>query len=118
MTMDISKLTIEQVARLAEAFGGKESTTDGDCGKWQIGKEYLFQTVTHYVTGRLVNYDEHEFWVEDAAWIADTGRLADALKTGALNEVEPYPASSTVAIGRGALVVAIPWDHPLPREQK
>lgn len=88
-------------------------------GAWKIGASYIIRTVTYYFTGRLVDVTEHELVLEDCAWIADTGRWTDALVGGvdSLSEVEPYPAGSVI-IGRGAIVDACIWKHPLPREQK
>ncbi len=40
-----------------------------------------------------------------------------ALKTGVLDEVEPYP-EGLVVVGRGAIVDACVWPHALPREMK
>jgi hypothetical protein len=51
-------------------------------GLWEIGQSYLIRTVTHYYTGRLVAVDGNELLIEEAAWIADTGRFADMFKTG------------------------------------
>jgi hypothetical protein len=68
------------------------------------------------LTGHLLFIGEHELLLQDAAWIADTGRFADALKDGTLGEVEPFPNEAIV--GRGSIIDAAIWDHPLPREQK
>ena len=54
--------------------------------------------------------------LDDAAWIADTGRFSDALKNGNLNEVEPYPGSCFVSAG--AVVDVSEWAHELPRTRK
>lgn len=83
---------------------------------FEIGKAYLIQTVTMYFTGRVVEVTDSDVVLEDAAWIADTGRFAACLNTGELNEVEPYPAR--VAICRDAMVDFTEWKHPLPRSQK
>jgi hypothetical protein len=85
-------------------------------GVWAIGKNYFVRSVTHYYTGRLVRVTPLELVLADAAWIADTGRFSDALRSGTLNEVEPYPGE--VVINRGALVDACLWDSDLPRAQK
>lgn len=84
---------------------------------YKIGQNYMFRSVTHIVTGRLVAVYDDCFVVEDAAWIADTGRYAQAVKTGVFKEVEPYPDGAEVVVNRGALIdaVIIPT---LPREQK
>ena len=84
---------------------------------YEVGKNYFIRTVTHYYTGRLVAVYEHELVIADAAWIADTGRYADALKSGDFSEVEPYPEGNVI-IGRGALLDASPLSTSLPRSQK
>lgn len=83
----------------------------------EVGNIVFIRTVTHYYTGRIVELSATEIELEDVAWVADTGRFSDALKTGTLGEVEPYP-DGRVAVGRGALVDASIWKHALPREQK
>jgi hypothetical protein len=80
-----------------------------------IGKNVLVRTVTNYYTGRLTACESY-LHLQEAAWIADTGRFADALKTGKLNEVEPYPADCWVS--SGAVVDITEWGHDLPRTQK
>jgi hypothetical protein len=80
-----------------------------------IGKKVFVRTVTNYYTGRLVSTEGY-LHLEDAAWIADTGRFANALETGKLNEIEPYPADCWVSAG--AVVDLCEWRHDLPRNQK
>ena len=84
---------------------------------WKVGKNYLVRTVTMIDTGRLVSFDDHELVLADAAWIADTGRWADALKSSDFSEVEPFPDGREVIINRGAIVDAVEIDT-LPRKQK
>lgn len=81
-----------------------------------IGNKVFIRTVTHYHTGKIIYIDKDVIELEDAAWIADTGRFSDALKNAQLNEVEPFP--SAVAIGRGAIVDVTLWTGELPRGQK
>jgi hypothetical protein len=81
-----------------------------------VGKCYLIRSVTMYYTGRLVSVTDTDLVLEDAAWVADTGRFAMALLSGELNEVEPF--CDPVIITRGAIVDATAWNHPLPREHK
>lgn len=80
-----------------------------------IGKNVLVRTVTHYYTGHLAAVQDGWLKLLDAAWIAHTGRFADALKTGKLDEVEPYPGTCFVAAG--AVVDVAEWPHDLPRTQ-
>lgn len=80
------------------------------------GKNVFIRTVTNYYTGRLESADTQWLQLADAAWIADTGRFADALAKGILNEVEPYPGTCWVAAG--AVIDISEWAHDLPRTQK
>ena len=86
-------------------------------GPWVVGKAYLIRTVTMIQTGRLVAVYDKELVLEEAAWVADTGRFNDALSKGTLNEIEPFP-DGPVIVGRGAICDAAIWSHPLPRKQK
>lgn len=86
----------------------------------KVGKSYIVRTVTSHqtrlYTGKLKVVTDSDIVLADAAWIADSGRWADALSKGTLKEVEPYPGE--VIISRAAIVDASEWKHPLPREQK
>ena len=84
---------------------------------WEVGKNYLVRTVTMINTGRLVQVTDQELVLEDAAWIADTGRFADALKKGSFSEVEPFP-DGKVIVGRGSVIDACIISFDLPRKQK
>lgn len=81
-----------------------------------IGKCYLIRTVTHYYTGRLIAITDTDLVLEDAAWIADTGRFHDCLKNGTYNEVEPFVEPCIVF--RGGLIDATEIKSQLPRSQK
>lgn len=83
---------------------------------WQVGASYFIRTVTHHYTGRLVAVYAQELTLDDAAWIADDGRFADALASGKFSEIEPYPGR--VIIGRGSILDATAISFPLPRSQK
>lgn len=82
----------------------------------EVGQCYLIRTVTMAYTGRVLEITDSEIRLGEAAWIADTGRYADALSKGTLGEVEPYP--DQVIVSRAALVDAAVWDWPLPRDQR
>ena len=77
-----------------------------DVAGWEIGKVYLIRTVTMIDTGRLVAVTDHELVLKEAAWIADTGRFADAIKKAEFGEVEPFP-DGRVLVGRGAIIDAV-----------
>ncbi len=82
----------------------------------RVGDAVFIRSVTHHYTGRIVAITDSDIVLEDAAWIADDGRFFDALSTGKLNEVEPYPAGCIVC--RGAILDVSSWKHALPRAQQ
>lgn len=84
------------------------------------GSAYFIRTVTYHLTGRVREVQrvgEAYFLVlDEAAWIADSGRFMQALKDGVLKEVEPVPDGTLVNVA--AITDAFQWNHPLPKEQK
>jgi len=80
-----------------------------------IGEAVFIRTVTMYHTGKVVAVSDTFVTLSDAAWVADTGRFSDALKTGKLSEVEPV--EGLVRVSLGAVVDIFEWNHDLPREQ-
>ena len=84
---------------------------------WEIGKNYVIRTVTMIQVGKLISVDEHELVLEDAAWVADTGRWANFLSEGKVSEVEPFP-DGRIIVGRHAIIDACLWKHGALREQK
>lgn len=109
--MNIDDLTLGQAKELAKLLSPRTTSHS-----LSIGQNYLIRTVTMTYTGRLTAITDSDLVLDDAAWIADTGRFADALGDGTLDEVEPYPDS--VIVSRASIVDAARWLHPLPREQK
>jgi hypothetical protein len=77
------------------------------------GKNVFVRTVTHYYTGHLAAIEDGWLILGNAAWVVDTGRFGEALATGELSEVEPYPGACLVAAG--AVVDMCEWTHDLPR---
>jgi hypothetical protein len=113
--MKIDELTIGEAKKLAFMFQTSTHPTD-ITEPWEIGKNYLIRTVTMIDTGKLVAVGAQELVLEEAAWIADTGRFAGSLQIGNFNEVEPFP-EGRIIIGRGSVIDAVQIPK-LPREQK
>ena len=109
--MNINQMTIGEL---------KEINTMLNCSAeshpYELGQAYLIRTVTHYYLGRLITVDTHELVLEDASWVADTGRFGECLASGTLKELEKIPGN--LIVGRGAIVDAIQWTHDLPSETK
>ena len=114
--MNIDDLTFGEIKQISALLneGGKQENLQ----PFEIGKNYLIRTVTHILVGNVTQVGRQEIVINDASWIADTGRYHNCLVSGELNEVEPYPDNEPVIVGRGALVDACKWLHALPRAQK
>ena len=81
------ELSIKELKEIIETNVRRESSNETFL---KIGEKYLFRTITMIYTGRIKAINENEIILEQAAWIADTGRFADNLKSCEFNEVEPY----------------------------
>lgn len=84
---------------------------------WELGKNYFIRTVTHHHTGKLLLVTDKELVLENAAWIADSGRFQQALEKCEFDEVEMFPKGKIVILNRGAMIEAVQIDK-LPIEQK
>jgi len=112
--MNTDDLTIKEAKEISKMFGSGNVTTK--TMPFKIGKKYLFRTVTHIDVGMVVDIVGDFVVIEQASWIADTGRFHDCLLNGSFGEIEPYPNQAFV--NTSALVDAAPWDHVLPTSQK
>lgn len=85
-----------------------------------IGEAYLFRLVTYAWVGRVVAFGDKEIVLNEASWVADTGRFSNAIAGGleSQSSSEIEPAGDGVVIGRGAIVDAVPYKHVLPKVQK
>lgn len=82
----------------------------------RIGCVVLIRTVTHYHIGRVIElFQLHGVGfvtLEDAAWVADTGRFSEALKGRIVNESEPF--DQPVTVGLGSIIDATYWGGTIP----
>jgi hypothetical protein len=83
---------------------------------FKVGQAYFIRTVTYFATGKVKAIVGNFLVLEDAAWIADTGRFREAIMKGILNEVEPVEVEMFVNIN--SITDAFDWKHKLPRDQK
>ena len=104
--MIVEDMTISQAKEIMAFFGQQPTSNKAQDSHWEIGKIYLIRTVTMIDTGVLVAVTDKEIVLEDAAWIADTGRFSDALKKCEFNEVEPFP-NGKVILNRSAIIDAV-----------
>lgn len=93
-----------------------ESCSEPDSA-YKIGEKYMFRTVTHIVTGKVVKVYPDGIVVSNAAWIPSTGRFAGAVETAIFEEVEPYPGDRVVIVNQNSMIDAVPIPN-LPSVQK
>lgn len=110
MLINIDDLTLKQIKEF-QSVNNSVSKEE----MYEVGKSYFIRTVTMHHIGTIKKITPKEIMLVDAAWVADSGRFSDALLTGKLSEVEPFP--DYVIIGREAIIDATPWRHKLPSEQ-
>ncbi len=113
MTININDLTFGQLKEIHALFGWATQKQDNP---FFLGKAYFIRTVTMHLIGIVESVGDKELVLSSASWIADSGRFHDAIKTGKLNEVEPF--LSDIIVGRGSIIDATAWTHVVPREQK
>lgn len=109
LTVSEAKDLAQQLARMFPSGAAcvPADSLDQNNGYWEIGKPYFIRTVTNFYTGRLVSVTPLELVLSEAAWIADTGRFTQALEKENFNEVELYPLTAKVIIGRGSIIDAV-----------
>ena len=87
---------------------------------FMLGEVILIRTVTMIQVGKVCDLSPNFVWLEDASWIADTGRFTDSLKEGIENqeksEIELFV--NPVRVGIGAIIEVVSYSHPLPTKQK
>lgn len=119
MKKQIEELVIEGITYIPK----KEVTNltsvieiNGEESPWIIGKKYIIRTVTMIQLGKLITVTDKELVLDQACWVADTGRFNEALRNGDLNEIEMF--QNSVIVNRGAIIDATEWNHELPKQSK
>lgn len=112
------EMEINGVTYVPKSENMQEVSIDGEKQPYVIGRNYYIRTVTHHYVGQLNSIYRGELVLSNASWISDSGRWKDALESGELDEIEPYPNDVNVIIGRGAICDCSDWNHELPKEQK
>lgn len=80
-----------------------------------IGKKFFIRAIPFHWVGKVKARLGDFLELEQASWVADSGRFMQAIKEGKLSEVEPVGQSF---INIKAICDFIPWKHNLPKEQK
>jgi hypothetical protein len=118
MSEILNKLTYGEIKQLLEIFGNKPKESNSD-SPFKIGQIYYIRTVTMHHVGRLKAI-YHDFLVlEEASWVADSGRFNEFITKGNVSsscEIEPF--YNDAIIGRGSIIDATIWNNKLPTEVK
>lgn len=107
------ELDDDAIAALRDQVGdpdGKPSLDDP-----MVGGKWFIRTVTFHLVGKVVRRSGLFLVLQDASWVADSGRFMQAIKNGTLTEVEPV---GDAIVGLASIVDAFPWKHALPKDQK
>jgi hypothetical protein len=116
--MNINELTIGQAKELANLLNNK--TESNKSHPFEIGKNYFIRTVTMAHVGKLEAVYDDILVLSNASWVADCGRLSEAMKSGLesvdASELEPFV--NNILVGRGALIDMTVYNFPLPSKQK
>lgn len=110
-TLEVSDETYELIKDQLQADELTDVSTLDDL----VGKKFYIRTVTYHCTGKVVKRMGAFIQLEDAAWIADSGRFNEAIGKGTLSEVEPV---GTMWVNLSSVVDFFPWKHKLPIEVK
>jgi len=80
-----------------------------------VNHNVFIRTITYFFVGKLVKITGNFLELEDASWVADTGRFMNCIKNGEINEVEPV---GRTFVNSQTIVDLYLWQHDLPTEQK
>ena len=82
----------------------------------KVGDKIFIRAVTYHYTGLVMWITKTEIGLEQAAWVVNSGNFTEAMTTGKLQDVEPYPDNiECVVINRRAIVDYCTWPHALQR---
>ena len=110
-TPEISEETYEKIIDQLKGDGSVENNSFDDF----VGQKVFVRTVTYHLVGRVTKVVGNLVFLEDASWVADSGRFMDAIKKGILQEVEPV---GNWFFNKDSMVDGCIWAHSLPKEQK
>jgi hypothetical protein len=115
--MDNKKITITIPVEIYDSIKDQLKGDDLEISSYDdlIGNKFFFRTVTYHLVGKVTRVIGHILQLENASWIADSGRFMNAIKEGTLKEVEPV---GTAFINLETCCDFFPWKHDLPNIQK
>ena len=82
LQITVSNETYEKIKHLINE--NEQSISSAD---W-IGEKMLFRLVTYFWVGRVKKIVGNLIFLEQASWVADTGKFSDFIETGEAEELE------------------------------
>ena len=82
---------------------------------FKIGDKVLIRTISFYYTGKVIEITGGFVKLDNACWIADTGRFSDSLIKEEFSEVEPYVKPANININS---IIDYTYLDTLPSKQK
>lgn len=80
----------------------------------RVGDKVLIRTVTMTLVGQLTGTSPTWLVLDQASWVADSGRWSEAIAQGFPENAEIEPMGDNVRVARGAIVDVAVWTHELP----
>jgi hypothetical protein len=94
--------------------------TEPDANLWEEGECVFIRTVTYHLIGKIIKVIKSgsKEWLvlDNASWVADSGRFTQSINDGTLNEVEPV--GCVVRVNTDSITDVFVWSHALPDKQK
>lgn len=94
----------------------KKAATKAITEPYSVGERLYIRTATYHWAGDVTFVGDGELIIEPACWVADSGRLSNAMRGGfeadSRSELEPVPGP--VTINRAGIIDAIRYGHDLP----
>jgi hypothetical protein len=110
-TIEVSE---ETLAKIRKQFP-EEAALELESLDELVGQKWFFRTVTYHLVGKVKKRLGSFVILQDASWIANSGRFMQAIKDGVLNEIEPV---GDALLNLNTVTDAFPWKHKLPKAQK
>jgi len=82
---------------------------------FDVGSKVFLRTVTYHLVGKIIKKEGDWVELEEASWVADSGRFHEAIADGTLSEVEHV---GSAVVNLATVTDAFPWVHELPKKSK
>lgn len=85
-----------------------------------VGTQYLFRTIGYHWLGKVAAITGKFLTIDEATWVANTGRFSDALNGGIekLSSAELEPSPRPVVINSDHITDAVEYPFSIPRGVK